>query len=144
MRCCLYVISCKLSVFVCVKIQRKVLWCCYQQSPSNKWCSCSTSYPRCLSLFWPIWAAAAQLDESLLASLPLWFVSYTLGELKIVLYLQRPHLNFLACVKGEIFTKHSSLPPSDGSIALPQMTSWHLIWFLTCLLTGVDVDALCF
>lgn len=57
------------------------LWWCCQQSPSSEWCSCSTSSPRCPSLSWPIWAAAAPPVASPPASPPPSSVFYTLGQL---------------------------------------------------------------
>lgn len=95
----MYVCLCCVHVRVCMKIRRKELWCCSPQSPSNGWCSCSTSFPKCLSPFWPIWAPAAQLDGSQLASLPLWFVSYTLGEHELTRHLQEATLNLCVCVR---------------------------------------------
>lgn len=102
--CCLSIITRDLCISVCLKIHRMGSWCSYHQSPSSEWCSCSTSSPRCPSLFWPIWAAAALLDESLPASPPLWFVSYILGELSDPLWKAHEH----SCVWWLLAHRHTN------------------------------------
>lgn len=135
---------------LCVKMHRKELWCCYQQSHSNKWCSCSTSYPRYPRLFWPTWAAAAPPGESLLASLPLWFASYTLGELKPP-HTCTEHMNSSYWTQVKKFHTTCSYfwitSPSDGSVAPSQKKpnislrsladSWQVTIYLTFLLIKI-------